>query len=191
MESASYKEIVRLMNIIAHKREAYDSHGPQVAMMATRMAIAVGMNDADVELVGIAAQLHDIGKLFVRDELINANRKLSPKEFAEVQTHSVMGWHVVRDAGYHPIICDVVKHHHERQSGAGYPLGLKGEEISLPARIVGICDVYEAMTNDRSYRIAESHEGVKRYMLSRRGKDFDANLVDIFFRIIEPGELER
>ena len=147
-----YDQITRLLSIISAMREPFDHHGEHVAGPAMKLARACGVAEKDVEMIGYGARMHDIGKLLIRTDVLNAPRKLTDAERAVIQTHSPLGWAIVHEAGYEQTIQDVVRHHHERMDGSGYPDGLMGEEIPLAARIVAICDVYEALTNRRPYR---------------------------------------
>ncbi len=187
LHTPDYSDIANLISIFMRKHETYDTHGPNVANMAMKLAAATGMAQPEVKLVGIGAQLHDIGKILVRSDVVNATRKLNTIERGEMQMHVKIGWEIVSDAGYEPMIQDVVKYHHEKWDGSGYAFGLRGEQIPLTARIVSVCDVYEAMTNERSYRKAYTHDFVRNYMHSRKGSDFDPRLVNLFFQDVAAG----
>lgn len=171
-------------------REPYDTHGARVAELAVRMATAVGLTSEEVELVHVGAHLHDIGKLLIRTDVLNATRKLTEAEAAEMQLHTKFGWQIVSQAGYAKIIQNIVLHHHEKWNGNGYSNGLQKSEIPIHARIVAICDVYEALTSRRAYRDPYTHEFSKALMLKLRGSDFDPELTDLFFERVAVGPLE-
>lgn len=181
MNTPDYHDIIRLVGILSHMREPYDSHGARVAGLAVRMATAVGMSPDDVKMVGIGAHLHDVGKLLIRVDLLNTTRKLSDAERAEMQSHTRLGWNIVTQAGYGTLIQQMVQFHHEKWNGTGYPHRLMGDVIPLAAQVISVCDVYEAMTNNRPYREAYSHEFTEAFMRSRKKIDFDGALVDLFF----------
>lgn len=132
-------------------------------------------------LIVVGGYLHDIGKLRMKAELFNQPRKLTQNEREQVQLHAPLGWAVVEQAGYDKVILDIVRHHHENWDGSGYPDGLKGTEIPQAARIVQICDVYQSMTNNRSYRDGYSHQFTYEYMMQGRGTRYDPDLLDLFF----------
>jgi putative nucleotidyltransferase with HDIG domain len=176
-----YDDITRLVSIITALREPFDHHGQRVAPLAKSLAEAVGMNAGDVTLIGIGAELHDIGKLLVDAGLINAERKLLEHEKQEINKHAALGWAIVQQAGYDQIVLDVVRHHHERFDGTGYPDRLAGYSIPLSARVVAVCDCYEALTSDRPYREAFSHNFAMAMVQKEKRAVFDPELVDLFF----------
>jgi putative nucleotidyltransferase with HDIG domain len=176
-----YDEITKLVGIIVSLREPYDHHGSGVASLAVKMAQAMGMKDSEVEMIETGAHLHDIGKILVRREILNAAHRLSPEERAEMETHATLGWSIVERAGYAPTILQIVRSHHEHWNGSGYPDRLAGEEIPLVARMIGICDAYDALTNKRAYREAYSHNFAMAMIQKDKGQVFDAQLVDLFF----------
>lgn len=182
----AYDDIIQLFSIFTTLREPFNHHGKHVAGVAMKLAKALDLPTPDVGLIGVGANLHDIGKLLIRVDLVNAPRKLSEAERTEMQAHVTLGWAVVNEAGYSPVVCDAVRHHHERMDGNGYPDGLRGEQIPLVARIVAICDCYMAMTSPRPYRDAYSHEFAMAFIQQGKGTAFDAGLVDVFFEKVKP-----
>jgi putative two-component system response regulator len=181
LNTPDYGDIAKLVSILIHMREPYNGHGARVADFAVRMATAAGLSSSDVKLIGIGAQLHDIGKLLIRPDLLNATRKLNDSERAEMQNHTRLGHNIVFQAGYEKMICDIVLFHQEKWNGSGYPLGLMGDQIPMPAQIVSVCDVYEALTNTRPYRLAYSVEEARALMLTLKNIDFGSHLVEMFF----------
>jgi putative nucleotidyltransferase with HDIG domain len=177
----AYNDIVKLVSILLAMRDPWDHHGQGVASLAVRFSRALGMTESEIEMMEYGAFLHDIGKLRVRSPILNLTRKLTDDEYAEMQLHSALGWAIVEQAGYSPTILDVVRYHHEKWDGTGYPDGLRGEQIPLSARIAHICDVYQSMLSERSYRKAYSHDFVMAYMEKGRGRFFDPKLLDVFF----------
>lgn len=182
-----YEQITKLVGIITALREPYDHHGSRVARWVVSMARALSLPDDEVRLMEVGAHLHDIGKLILRKDIINAERRLSENERKEMQTHTVLGWEAVMEAGYDPMILDIVRHHHERLDGSGYPDGLKEGEISRPIQVVSICDVYEALTHKRPYREAYSHQFAMAMIQKDKRKTFDSELVDLFFAKVARG----
>lgn len=177
----NYDEINRLVSIISAMREPFNHHNDHVAVYAMRLADALGFSKDHATVIGWGAHLHDIGKLLIRTEILNSVSKLTNVERAEVENHAMLGWAMVNAAGYEETIQEIVRHHHEHWDGTGYPDGLKGEEIPVAARIVSVCDVYEALTNKRSYREAYSHRFAMTTMQIDKGIRFDAQMVDLFF----------
>jgi uncharacterized domain HDIG len=177
----NYDEIKNLLEIISAMREPYDHHGGRVAGYAMSLAKTLELPVEQVELIAWGAHLHDIGKFLIRTDLLNSPRKYAEAERAEVRTHAILGWEVVHKAGYDEVIQQIVRHHHECWDGKGYPDGLQAEAIPLGARIVGICDCYEALTSQRSYRKAYSHNFAMAFIQKDKGTVYDAQLVDLFF----------
>ncbi|MCL4408553.1 MAG: HD domain-containing protein [Thermotogae bacterium] len=125
----------------------------------------------------IAAQLHDIGKIGVRDIVLNKPTRLTDAEYDEIKRHPVDGAKIISEIPSLDRIVPWVRYHHERWNGTGYPDGKKGTNTPLEARIIGICDVYDALTTKRSYRDEFTHEEAIQMIASGSGKDFDPELV--------------
>lgn len=177
----NYDDITKLVSILSAMREPFDHHGPAVAQLVKRMCDALDIDAEESRLIVVGGYLHDIGKLRLDAELFNHPRKLAQNEREQVQLHAPLGWAIVEQAGYDKIILDIVRHHHEYWDGSGYPDGLRQEEIPQAARIVAICDVYQAMTNHRVHRKGYSHQFTVEYMEQGRGTQFDPELLDVFF----------
>lgn len=182
-----YDKVLRLVGEILALRETHDHHGRSVAVLAQRLAQAAGLSPDQVSLIGVGAHLHDIGKVLIRKDLLNMPRKLTAEEVSEMRLHAMYGWVIVEKSGFEPVICDVVRYHHERYDGNGYPDRLQAEDIPLAARIVSICDVYQSLVSQRAYRTAYTSHFACSYMLSESGKAFDASLLDLFFeKVLSP-----
>ena len=110
------------------------------------------MSEEDVELVRIAGRLHDIGKIGTRESVLNKQGALTPEEFEHVRQHVIIGSQILAPLRHLGDIIPAVRHHHERFDGTGYPDGLRGEAIPLPARIIGAGEVYDALTTSRAYQ---------------------------------------
>lgn len=177
----AYDDIKKLAGILSALREPWDHHGDDVEKYAVILATALKLPKEEVELIGVGANLHDIGKLVMREELLNLPRKLELEERAQLERHTMLGWAIVEQAGYHPIIQDIVRHHHERWDGFGYPDRLKGDEIPIGAQIVAVADAYSALTTRRPYRDGFSHHFARAFIERGKGMNFQPDLVDLFF----------
>ena len=177
----NYDDITNLVSILFTMREPYEHHGPAVAQLVKQMCHAMGMSREESKLIEVGAYLHDIGKLRLSSELFNNPRKLTPNEREQVQLHAPLGWAITEQAGYDKVVLDIVRHHHENWDGSGYPDGLKETDIPQAARIVHICDVYQSMTNSRSYRDGYSYPFVIDFMKQGAGKQYDPDLLELFF----------
>ncbi len=128
-------------------------HSVSVCVLMIALGRQLGMKDDMLKQAGIAGLLHDIGKVFIPDEVLNKPGKLTDEEFNIVKMHPVKGWEFLKDSGeVSDLILDVCRHHHERVDGMGYPDKLSGEALTLFARMGAVCDVYDAITSNRSYK---------------------------------------
>jgi putative nucleotidyltransferase with HDIG domain len=185
-EREEMRELFRMLTIIDLMRDNYNHHASRVAEYTLALATAMGLPDLDEIEAG--AHLHDIGKLLVPKELLNAPRKLGPEEAERVHQHALLGWTAVMTAGYSPIVLGMVRHHHEKWDGTGYPDGLSALQIPLGARLLAICDVYDALTNQRTYRDRYTYNFTKSHMQGLSGRDFDPEILEVFFGKIIPAE---
>jgi putative two-component system response regulator len=136
------------------------AHADRVAMLITRLAREIGLSDVESRRIGSVAVLHDIGKLAVPMELLQKSTPLSPAEFALIKVHAQTGHEILSTPGdtLMTLAAEIALHHHEKYDGSGYPCGLAGEDIPLPAQIAAICDTYDALRQDRPYRRGLSHD---------------------------------
>jgi len=179
-------ELFKVLGIIDLMRDNYNHHASRVAEYTVKLAEAVGL--PDIELIEAGGHLHDIGKLLVSKDILNKTTKLSAEEMGIIHEHALLGWAVVAEAGYDKIIQGMARSHHEKWDGTGYPDQLAGQQIPLAARIVAICDVFDALTNQRPYRNRHTYNFAKSYMQKLKGKHFDPELVDLFFEKVIPFE---
>ncbi len=145
------------------------------------IALAYGLSPKRAEDLLHAAPMHDIGKIGIRDDILLKPGKLTEDEFREMQRHPLIGAEILGDADSHllQLAQQVALYHHEKWDGTGYPHGLKGEEIPLEARIVALCDVFDALTSTRPYKSAWSVEDTLAHLQAQKGKHFDPQLVDL------------
>ncbi len=145
------------------------------------IALAYGLSPKRAEDLLHAAPMHDIGKIGIRDDILLKPGKLTEDEFREMQRHPLIGAEILGDADSHllQLAQQVALYHHEKWDGTGYPHGLKGEEIPLEARIVALCDVFDALTSTRPYKSAWSVEDTLAHLQAQKGRHFDPQLVDL------------
>jgi HD-GYP domain-containing protein (c-di-GMP phosphodiesterase class II) len=130
----------------------------------------------------MAAPMHDIGKIGIRDEILLKPGKLTPEEFEIMKTHTVIGHEILKDSPsmFLQMGSVIALSHHEKFDGTGYPYGKKGEEIPIEARIVAVADVYDALVSERPYKHAWSVETALEYMERQKGKHFDPVVLEAF-----------
>ena len=157
-------------------------HCDRVAAFAQIIAEGLSFSDEKQQHIKHGAWLHDCGKIGVEEAILNSTEPLEEREWDIIRAHPIWGADVVSHAELHPMVVNVVHYHHERYDGKGYPAGLKGEEIPIEARIVAVADVFDAITTDRSYRKKLSKEKAAHILLSQKGKQLDAKIVDLFVR---------
>ncbi|MCR5233655.1 MAG: HD domain-containing protein [Lachnospiraceae bacterium] len=136
-----------------------------------------------------AAQMHDIGKIAIPDSVLNKVGRLTDDEYAKMKSHVIRGAEILKDFTLVENVVDGTKYHHERYDGKGYPDGLKGDEIPLFARIIGVADAFDAMTSNRVYRNHMDTDYVMTEMKRGRGTQFDPEVLDAFFRLIDRGDI--
>jgi diguanylate cyclase (GGDEF)-like protein/putative nucleotidyltransferase with HDIG domain len=160
-------------------------HIQRVRMLAEGLARAVGYPEDQMEGLKAAALLHDIGKLAVPEYILSKPGKLSAAEYSKVMIHPVVGADILSNVEFPYEVVPIVKHHHEKYDGTGYPSGLKGEEIPFGARILTIVDCYEALTTNRPHRARYTREQALEMMRSEDARTFDPSLLEVFFDIVD------
>jgi HD-GYP domain-containing protein (c-di-GMP phosphodiesterase class II) len=155
-------------------------HSTRLAEWGVRVARDIGVGEKILGDVEAAALLHDIGKVGIPDSVLKSASRLSDAEWALMRKHPEYGWAIVRLFPHLERASLYVLHHHERVDGAGYPAGLKGEEIPVGARIVAVIDAFDAMTSNRPYRQGLAFEEAIKRLNEARGTQFDAQVVDCF-----------
>ena len=166
-----------------HDRET-EGHSRRVTEMTLEIARRMGVREEDLIHIRRGALLHDIGKLGIPDSILLKPGKLTEEEWEIMKKHPVHAYEMLSKIAYLRPALDIPYCHHEKWDGSGYPRGLKGEEIPLPARIFAVVDVFDALTSDRPYRKAWSREEAIAYIKERSGKDFDPRVVEVFLEVI-------
>lgn len=178
-------DIVTSLSDIRSIDEYTFSHSVNVCILSIVTGIGLGLKGENLRDLGIGAIMHDIGKTMVDDAILQKPSSLTQLEFDEVKRHTEYGYQILRNSkDISPTACMIALSHHERLDGSGYPQHLKNNDIQLPARIVAIADVYDALTTNRIYRRKMMPHDVLDYILSLGGKHFDKNVLDTFVRHI-------
>lgn len=173
--------------IIDSKDHYTGGHSERVAMLASQLAEACRLRKSDVERIEYVARLHDVGKVNLSDQILTKPGHLTAEELDEVKKHPEWGAELIRGMAniYSDLDYRAILEHHERYDGTGYPDGKKGNEISLWARILAICDAYDAMTSKRVYRAALSTNEARSELRRNSGTQFDPELVDLFLSSVQ------
>lgn len=154
-------------------------HAERVAARSRLLARVLGLGPREVHRVECAARAHDVGKIIVSPEILEKPGRLSPCEFAEVQRHAIFGARLVASFA-DPELTAIVRHHHERIDGSGYPDALRDEEIPLGARIVAVADTFDALTSERPYRETVAPEAAIEVLEGEAGRTLDPEVVAAF-----------
>lgn len=157
-------------------------HSDRVRKMSMRIGIKMGFTEEKLENLVFGALLHDIGKIGIKDEVLQKKGQLSPEEYQYIQQHPLIGVKIVEGIDFFKDKIPMIRNHHEHYDGSGYPDGLIGEVIPLEARIIGVPDAFDAMTSLRPHRRAIPVEEVLVEMKKGEGKQFDPHILNIFIK---------
>lgn len=177
------------IEVVRHTVEAKDpytrGHSDRVSEYSVLIGQRLGLYDQDIRILRIGGLFHDIGKIGIPDSILLKESKLSDDEYSQIKNHPTIGAHILQNATIFQDVIPIVKHHHEKFDGTGYPGKLKGEEIPSFARIAAVADTFDAMTSKRSYRNALPLDVVKAEIARCSGTQFDPEIVKVFLDILE------
>jgi putative two-component system response regulator len=179
-----------LANAIEAREASLQGHCERLAALAVRLGAELGLGRAELENLRVGAILHDVGKIGIPDRILLKPDALDADETALMRTHTVIGDGMLEPLELLDGVRPVVRHHHERWDGTGYPDGLSGEEIPVAARIVAVADAIEAMSADRPYRRALPPADVMRELETGRGRQWDPAIVDAVIELIESSTVQ-
>ncbi len=186
-----YDSILEMLAMaIDAKDDVTHDHIQRVKLFARRMGELVGLSEAEIEALKAGALLHDIGKIGIPAYILNKPGKLTQHEFEQMKMHTIIGADMLSNIDFRYPVVPIVRHHHERWDGRGYPDGLRGEEIPITARILTLVDNYDALRSDRPYKKGMSKEEALAYIENNAGTFFDPSLVKIFLSVIDQFEVE-
>lgn len=194
IEKKENKKItLQMMQSLSTTIEAKDKytrgHSRRVAQYASLVAKSLGWTDQEIENIKSCAYLHDIGKIGIPDQILNKPGQLTEDEFSLIKQHTIIGQDILKDITIIPHLGEVTRSHHEHYDGTGYPDGLKGNEIPIQARIIALCDSYDAMNSKRIYRNALSFKQIKEEIEKNAGTQFDPEITKIFLKLMDDESL--
>ena len=185
------ESFIDLVEIVARAMGSLDpytsGHQRRVARLADLVGSRLDMDDDRLQGLYVGALLHDIGKLSVPGTLLTKPGRLSLQEWKVIRAHPRRGYDILKEANLPWPVAEMALRHHERLDGSGYPDGTKGPELSLELRILGVCDVVEAMSSDRPYRAARPREEVRQELIAGSGQRYDPQVVEAALKVIENG----
>ena len=184
-------QFIETMSQALDARDPYTAgHSIRVSAYASAVATEMRLPARDVEIIRIAAQLHDVGKIGVPDAVLLKPGGLTLEEYNLVKLHTKTGRRILERVGKFEEFIPVVELHHENYDGSGYPYGLAGDLIPLSARIVHVADSFDAMTTSRSYRMALPLQAAIEELENNAGGQFDPEITEVFLRLIAEGKQE-
>jgi len=178
-----------LANAIEAREESLHGHCERLAALGVRLGVELGLTDDEIETIRLGAILHDVGKIGIPDRILLKPGPLQPEELALMRTHPLIGDRLLEPLEGLQRVRPVVRHHHERWDGSGYPDGLAGEEIPLAARVVAVADAVEAMSGKREHRTRMGVDAIAAELRTHRGTQWDPAVVDATLALMERGEL--
>ena len=189
------ESIENVMVSLAYILEAKDKytvgHTQRVSAYAVKLASKMGLDEDRIEKLRMAGLIHDIGKIGVPEVILNKPGKLTEEEFELVKNHTVIGGNICRPLVNFSDLYDMIRHHHEKLNGSGYPDGLKEDEISVEARILSVADVFDALYSDRPYRSKMPLDKVIEILREESEKrNLDAGLVEKFIEMVDSREIQ-
>jgi len=184
----SFLATVKALAQAVDAKDSYTAgHSSRVTLYSVVVGEEMGLAEADLRQLRMAGLLHDVGKIGIRDSVLSKPGKLDDEEFAVMKSHPAVGESILKQVPQLAGVLPGVVSHHERFDGKGYPRGLKGEEIPLLGRVIGVADAFDAMTSDRVYRPRLSDEVALGELRKHSGTQFDSRVVKAFLAAYEKG----
>jgi len=181
-----YMDTIEALRLVVDAKDEYTrGHSDRVAYYAVELGKSFGLPDKDLETLRISGIFHDVGKIGTADDILLKNDKLDSWEYSEIKKHPLKGAHILSAVSMFRDVVPLVRCHHERIDGKGYPDGLKGDEIPFLARILSVADAFDAMTSDRVYRSRLNITEAKMQLIKGAGTQFDKAVVEKFIEILD------
>ena len=188
-----YENLFATLYAFVNTIEARDPYTRQHSNRVTSISIVIGKElgctSEELDILNVAGHLHDIGKIGIRDDILLKPGRLTPEEFEKIKEHPVIGANIVKQLGQWDREMEVIRCHHERFDGEGYPDGLKGEEIPFLGRILAVADVYDAVASDRAYRKKMEEKKILKIINEGAGTQFDVTVVKAFLKVYNEGKI--
>lgn len=181
----AYLESIEVLRYTVEAKDPYTrGHSDRVSEYSVLIGKKLGLTEEELKILRIGGLFHDIGKIGIPDSILLKESKLTDDEYSQIKNHPSIGAHILQNATIFQDIIPIVKHHHEKYDGTGYPSQLKGEDIPLMARITAVADTFDAMTSKRSYREPLSLEIVKAEIEKCSNLQFDLKIAKVFLQIL-------
>jgi putative two-component system response regulator len=185
LEQAQFEMLARLAAVAEFRDDDTGQHTRRVGDLSVAIAQRLGQPEAQLNLMRLAAPLHDVGKIAIPDAVLGKPGKLTVDEFDEMKTHTTVGAQMLAGSGYSllELAEEIALSHHEKWDGSGYPAGLAGEAIPIAGRIVAVADVFDALTHERPYKAAWSTAEALAEMTGQAGRHFDPAVLEAFIAL--------
>lgn len=184
------ESVIFMLALAVEAKDTYtEGHLRRLSSYSEQLATAIGLSAAQVKAIRFGGLLHDIGKISIDDAILRKPGKLTDEEYAQIKHHPEYGARIIQAMRFAGDVGPIIRHHHERWDGKGYPSGLAGLAIPIGARIVSIVDAYDAMMTDRPYRNSLGIEETLRRLREGRGREWDPELLDRFIAMVVEGTL--
>lgn len=192
LDRSNKMSVINGVQMLVHALEAKDAytsgHSSRVSRYAVKAAVLLGYTGDALEHIRLGGELHDIGKIGTREDILNKPGPLTPDEFQHVKEHAPLGEKILAPfLGASPIVLRIARSHHERMDGGGFPDALHGDQIPLEARIVAVVDAFDAITTNRAYRQPRTGEEAIQELRRCEGVQFDGAVIDAFLRAHSDG----
>lgn len=182
--SSTIRELTKLANEVEEKDIYTHGHNSRVKDYSLKIANKLRLSKEKIENIGLAALFHDVGKINMPDEILKKPGKLTFEEFETMKLHSQWGAELVSDT-YFEKLSEIIRQHHEREDGSGYPDNLRADEICIEAKVIAIADSYDAMTSDRPYRDAMDPSLAAAELDSLKGTQYDIEVVEALIQVLK------
>lgn len=188
LEDSSFQVLCAIASWVDGRSLCTQGHMERVAELSEQLASRLSLSEAEIKTIKQAALVYDIGMIGVSESILNMPRELTPQEREVVKLHPVIGDEILSHLPFLAEVRHIVRHHHERIDGSGYPDGLSGRQITSALQVVSICDAYDAMTSPRPWRPALSKEEVIAALQKEKGAKFDPEIIDAFIDMVKSGK---
>jgi HD-GYP domain-containing protein (c-di-GMP phosphodiesterase class II) len=191
LQRSIFQSLLGLANALEAKDEYTRGHSDRVAALGRRLALEAGLAVREADVIAQSGLLHDLGKIGVPETILRKPGPLAEEEWAVMRRHPLTGSQILAPLEFFAEGALIVRHHHERHDGSGYPDGLATESIPLGARIIAVADVYDALTSERPYRPALAHAVALGRLTAEAGRTLDARLTRLFTEMVADAPPER
>ncbi len=184
-KSARNSILLSIEKMLYEKSCETEEHAARIALISNKVGQALGLDDYEMEELGLLSKLHDMGKIGIPDNILLKPGKLDDREWELMKKHSEKGYELAKSTPELNNIADLILHHHERWDGGGYPSGLQGDDIPKLSRVLSIIDAYDVITHSRAYKPIQSKQEALQEIEKCAGKQFDPEISRIFIDIMK------